>query len=86
MKPRHTKPLRCLFRKTLVSFLLPEMGDKTPDRYRSTGAQFDAYVWVVLGTTLGMSWPMSRGSFMGNAAATKFPLTLSDESRPAPPV
>lgn len=64
------------FIATLVAFFIAEMGDKTQIATVVLAAQFDAYVWVVLGTTLGMMLANVPVVFMGNAAAEKLPLDL----------
>jgi len=43
-----------VFGTTLVAFFLAEMGDKTQIATVALAAQFDAFAWVVVGTTLGM--------------------------------
>jgi putative Ca2+/H+ antiporter (TMEM165/GDT1 family) len=43
-----------VFGTTLVAFFLAEMGDKTQIATVMLAARYDAYVWVVAGTTLGM--------------------------------
>ena len=60
---------------TLVAFFLAEMGDKTQIATVVLAAQFDAYVWVVMGTTLGMLLANVPVVLLGNAAADKLPLT-----------
>ena len=43
-----------VFGTTLVAFFLAEMGDKTQIATVMLAAQYNAYLWVVAGTTLGM--------------------------------
>ena len=43
-----------IFGTTVVAFFLAEMGDKTQIATVMLAARFDAYLWVVAGTTLGM--------------------------------
>ena len=43
-----------VFGTTVVAFFLAEMGDKTQIATVMLAARFDAYYWVVAGTTLGM--------------------------------
>lgn len=43
-----------VFGTTVVAFFLAEMGDKTQIATVMLAARFDAYLWVVAGTTLGM--------------------------------
>lgn len=64
------------FFATLVAFFIAEMGDKTQIATVVLAAQFDAYLWVVMGTTLGMMLANVPVVFMGNAAAGKLPLDL----------
>lgn len=64
------------FAATLVAFFIAEMGDKTQVATVVLAAQFDAYLWVVLGTTFGMMLANVPVVFMGNAAAGKLPLDL----------
>ena len=62
------------FMATLVAFFLAEMGDKTQIATVVLAAQFDAYIWVVMGTTLGMLLANVPVVLLGNAAADKLPL------------
>ena len=64
------------FMAALVAFFLAEMGDKTQIATVVLAAQFDAYLWVVIGTTLGMMLANVPVVFLGNAAAGKLPLGL----------
>jgi len=43
-----------VFGTTVIAFFLAEMGDKTQIATVMLAARFDAYFWVVAGTTLGM--------------------------------
>jgi len=43
-----------VFGTTVIAFFLAEMGDKTQIATVMLAARFDAYYWVVAGTTLGM--------------------------------
>jgi len=43
-----------VFGTTLIAFFLAEMGDKTQIATVMLAAQYNAWAWVVLGTTLGM--------------------------------
>jgi Ca2+/H+ antiporter, TMEM165/GDT1 family len=43
-----------VFGTTLVAFFLAEMGDKTQIATVMLAAKYNAYLWVVAGTTLGM--------------------------------
>ncbi|KKN92093.1 hypothetical protein LCGC14_0211510 [marine sediment metagenome] len=64
------------FMATLVAFFLAEMGDKTQIATVVLAAQFEQYVWVVLGTTVGMMLANVPVVFMGNAAAGRLPLDI----------
>lgn len=64
------------FMAALVAFFLAEMGDKTQIATVVLAAQFDAYLWVVMGTTLGMMLANVPVVFLGNVAADKLPLGL----------
>ncbi|PKM31813.1 MAG: hypothetical protein CVV07_01515 [Gammaproteobacteria bacterium HGW-Gammaproteobacteria-11] len=65
-----------VFTATLIAFFIAEMGDKTQIATVVLAAQFDVYVWVVLGTTLGMLLANVPVVFMGNALAGRLPLNL----------
>lgn len=64
------------FIATVIAFFLAEMGDKTQIATVVLAAQFDAYVWVVLGTTVGMLLANVPVVILGNVAAERLPLTL----------
>jgi putative Ca2+/H+ antiporter (TMEM165/GDT1 family) len=64
------------FVATVIAFFLAEMGDKTQIATVVLAAQFDAYVWVVLGTTVGMLLTNVPVVILGNVAAERLPLTL----------
>ena len=64
------------FIATVIAFFLAEMGDKTQIATVVLAAQFDAYVWVVLGTTVGMLLANVPVVVLGNVAAERLPLTL----------
>ena len=64
------------FVATVIAFFLAEMGDKTQIATVVLAAQFDAYVWVVLGTTVGMLLANVPVVILGNVAAERLPLTL----------
>ncbi|MBC7916817.1 MAG: TMEM165/GDT1 family protein [Rhodoferax sp.] len=48
------KPRWGVFGTTAIAFFLAEMGDKTQIATVMLAAKYNAYVWVVAGTTLGM--------------------------------
>ncbi len=62
------------FTATLVAFFIAEMGDKTQIATVVLAAQYDAFLMVVLGTTLGMMLANVPVVFLGNAAAGRLPL------------
>ena len=64
------------FMAALVAFFIAEMGDKTQIATVVLAAQFDAYLWVVMGTTLGMMLANVPVVFLGNMAADKLPFAL----------
>jgi len=64
------------FAATFVAFFLAEMGDKTQIATVVLAAQYDAYLGVVIGTTLGMMLANVPVVFLGNAAAGRLPLNL----------
>lgn len=64
------------FVATVIAFFLAEMGDKTQIATVVLAAQFDAYVWVVLGTTVGMLLANVPVVILGNVATERLPLTL----------
>ncbi len=64
------------FVATVIAFFLAEMGDKTQIATVVLAAQFDAYVWVVLGTTVGMLLANVPVVILGNVAAERLSLTL----------
>ncbi|WP_341707062.1 TMEM165/GDT1 family protein [Halopseudomonas sp.] len=64
------------FVATVIAFFLAEMGDKTQIATVVLAAQFDAYVWVVLGTTVGMLLANVPVVILGNVAAERLPLAL----------
>ncbi|MCF8482881.1 MAG: TMEM165/GDT1 family protein [Rhodospirillum sp.] len=64
------------FLATLVAFFLLEMGDKTQIATIALAARFDDVVQVTMGTTLGMMIANVPAVLLGNAAATRIPMTL----------
>lgn len=64
------------FVTALIAFFIAEMGDKTQLATVALGARFDALVWVVLGTTLGMMIANIPAVLIGEALAHKLPLKL----------
>ncbi|WP_230123019.1 TMEM165/GDT1 family protein [Pseudomonas sp. Bi70] len=64
------------FLTTLIAFFLAEMGDKTQVATVMLAAQYQHFIMVVLGTTLGMLIANVPVVLAGNFAAERLPLTL----------
>ena len=62
-----------VFGTTLVLFFLAEIGDKTQIATVALAAKYDALVWVVMGTTLGMLLANVPVVFLGEKIAQKMP-------------
>ena len=70
-----SKPLRFgVFGTTVFVFFLAEMGDKTQIATVMLAARYDAYVWVVAGTTLGMMLANAPVVWLGERITRKVPL------------
>jgi putative Ca2+/H+ antiporter (TMEM165/GDT1 family) len=65
-----------VFGTTVVAFFLAEMGDKTQIATVALAAQFNAFVAVVAGTTLGMLIANVPAVFLGDRMAGRIPLRL----------
>ena len=66
-----------VFGTTLVAFFLAEMGDKTQIATVMLAARYvDAYVWVVLGTTLGMMLANAPVVWLGERIVKRVPIRL----------
>jgi Ca2+/H+ antiporter, TMEM165/GDT1 family len=63
-----------VFLTTLVAFFLVEMGDKTQIATVALGAQFDNFVSVTAGTTLGMMIANVPAVLLGNALVQRISL------------
>ena len=72
----HEAPRMGVFMTTLVAFFLAEMGDKTQIATVVLAAQYQAWAWVVAGTTLGMMLANVPAVLIGEKAATKLPMKL----------
>lgn len=70
------KPGRNLgvFAATTWAFFLAEMGDKTQIATVMLAAQYNAYVWVVAGTTLGMMLANAPVVWLGERITRKVPI------------
>jgi putative Ca2+/H+ antiporter (TMEM165/GDT1 family) len=65
-----------VFGATLIAFFLAEMGDKTQIATVMLAARFDAYVWVVAGTTLGMMLANAPVVWLGERITRLVPLRV----------
>ena len=63
-----------VFGTTLVAFFLAEMGDKTQIATVMLAAQYNAYLWVVAGTTLGMMIANAPVVWLGDKITRKVPI------------
>lgn len=61
---------------TTVAFFLAEMGDKTQVATVMLAAQYQAFFWVVAGTTLGMLLANAPVVWWGDQLVRKLPLKL----------
>ncbi len=65
-----------VFGATAIAFFLAEMGDKTQVATIALAARFDAYVWVVAGTTVGMMIANVPVVWLGERFAQRIPIRL----------
>ncbi|AUN93972.1 TMEM165/GDT1 family protein [Pseudazoarcus pumilus] len=65
-----------VFATTTIAFFLAEMGDKTQVATVALAAQYDAFVAVVAGTTLGMMIANVPAVFVGDRLAHRMPVRL----------
>ena len=65
------------FLTTLVSFFLVEMGDKTQVATIALGAQYDSFLIVAAGTTLGMMIANAPAVFLGKELVKRVSLKLT---------
>jgi putative Ca2+/H+ antiporter (TMEM165/GDT1 family) len=65
-----------VFGTTTIAFFLAEMADKTQVATIALAARFDAYAWVVAGTTLGMLIANAPVVWLGERFAHRIPLKL----------
>lgn len=63
-----------VFNTTLLTFFLAEMGDKTQIATVALAAQYQAFFFVVLGTTLGMMIANVPAVFVGGKLAHRIPV------------
>ena len=65
-----------VFGTTVLVFFLAEMGDKTQIATVMLAARYDAWVWVVLGTTLGMMLANAPVVWLGERITRLVPLRV----------
>ncbi|MFN4065325.1 UPF0016 domain-containing protein [Azoarcus communis] len=65
-----------VFGTTLVAFFLAEMGDKTQVATVALAAQYQAFIAVVAGTTLGMMIANVPAVLLGDRIAQRMPVRL----------
>ena len=65
-----------VFGTTLVAFFLAEMGDKTQIATVMLAAKYNAYLWVVAGTTLGMMLANAPVVWLGERMTRLVPLRV----------
>lgn len=65
-----------VFATTTIAFFLAEMGDKTQIATVALAAQYEAFVAVVLGTTLGMMIANVPAVLIGDRLAHRLPVRL----------
>ena len=65
-----------VFGTTLVAFFLAERGDKTQIATVMLAAQYNAYLWVVAGTTLGMMLANAPVVWLGDRITRLVPIRV----------
>lgn len=65
-----------VFATTFILFFLAEMGDKTQIATVALSARFDAFFFVLLGTTAGMMLANVPAVFIGDKMASRLPIRL----------
>lgn len=65
-----------VFMTTLLVFFLAEMGDKTQIATVALAAQYQSFLWVVLGTTIGMMIANIPAVLLGERMAKRIPIKL----------
>ena len=63
-----------VFGTTVLAFFLAEMGDKTQIATVMLAAQYNAYLWVVAGTTLGMMIANAPVVWLGERITRRVPI------------
>jgi Ca2+/H+ antiporter, TMEM165/GDT1 family len=69
-----TTPRFGVFVTTLIAFFLAEMGDKTQIATVMLAARYNAFVWVVAGTTLGMMLANAPVVWLGERITRRVPI------------
>ena len=69
-------PRMGVFMSTVGAFFLAEMGDKTQIATVMLAAQYNAWAWVVAGTTLGMMVANAPVVWLGDAITKRVPIAL----------
>jgi len=70
------KPRFGVFGSTVVAFFLAEMGDKTQVATVMLAAQYQAYYWVIAGTTVGMMLANAPVVWLGERMTRLVPLRV----------
>jgi len=65
-----------VFGATTLAFFLAEMGDKTQIATVMLGANYQAVLWVALGTTLGMMLANVPAVWLGERFIVRIPLRV----------
>jgi len=68
-------PMFGVFGTTVVAFFLAEMGDKTQIATVMLAAEYQSWLWVVAGTTLGMMLANAPVVWFGERITRLLPLT-----------
>jgi putative Ca2+/H+ antiporter (TMEM165/GDT1 family) len=71
-----TQPRWGVFGTTVVAFFLAEMGDKTQIATVMLAAKYNAYLWVVAGTTLGMMLANAPVVWLGERMTRLVPIRV----------
>jgi putative Ca2+/H+ antiporter (TMEM165/GDT1 family) len=74
--PSDAQPRWGVFGTTVLAFFLAEMGDKTQIATVMLAAQYQAYFWVVAGTTLGMMLANAPVVWLGERMTRLVPMRV----------
>lgn len=72
----NAQPRWGVFGTTVIAFFLAEMGDKTQIATVMLAAKFNAYLWVVAGTTLGMMLANAPVVWLGERMTRLVPIRI----------